>query len=299
MHPTVRFVLPDGDTRELHPGDLIGRLASAALHLDDERVSEAHALVSLRGRSLQLLGLRGRFVVDQKPTSTVTLVPGLEIELARDLFLGVEDVELPASVLALEGDELPRQVLSGVCSLLLEPRPRLVTRWRSDAAAWLFSTGSEWRLRLPGVAPQPIGPGDAFTIEGGSFRCVPTAIEAAAQSPTRVGSGAYRPLRIEARFDTAHIHRPGEEALILSGLSARILSELVAFDGPVNWEVIAGEIWPADEGDTPLRSRWDTNLMRLRRKLRDAHVRSDLVRSDRRGQVELVLYEGDRVEDRT
>ena len=39
------------------------------LHVDDARVSEAHALVSLRGRELQLLALRGRFAVDSTPRS--------------------------------------------------------------------------------------------------------------------------------------------------------------------------------------------------------------------------------------
>ncbi len=69
MRAFVRFQLPDGTQRDLYPGDIIGRLWSAALHVDDARVSEAHALVSLRGRELQLLALRGRFAVDSTPRS--------------------------------------------------------------------------------------------------------------------------------------------------------------------------------------------------------------------------------------
>jgi pSer/pThr/pTyr-binding forkhead associated (FHA) protein len=49
MLATVRLRLPDGSTTTLAPGDIIGRMASAALVLDDGRVSEAHAMVSLRG----------------------------------------------------------------------------------------------------------------------------------------------------------------------------------------------------------------------------------------------------------
>ena len=37
----------------------------------------------------------------------------------------------------------------------------------------------------------------------------------------------------------------------------------------------------------------------LRRKLKDARIRPNLVRSDRTGNVELFLAEGDEVEDKT
>ena len=43
---------------------------SAALHLDDPRVSEAHAMVSIRGSELKLLALRGRFQIDGLPYAT-------------------------------------------------------------------------------------------------------------------------------------------------------------------------------------------------------------------------------------
>ncbi len=295
----VRFLLPDGTVRELGHGDFVGRLASAALQLDDERISEAHALVSLRGRSLRLLALRGRFAVEQRPTSDVELTAGLEVEVARGLVLGVVAVELPDQVLGIEGPDLAPQVLSGVSSLHLSPRPRITPRYTGDAAAWLYSAGDVFRVRVPGSSPQVLSPGVEFEVAGRAFRCIAMPLESAGQMPTFVGSGVYRPLRIEARFDTVHLHRPGEEVLTLSGLSARILSELVAFDGPVHWELLAREVWRGDSGSTPLRSKWDTNLARLRRKLRDARVRPDLVRSDRHGHLELVLYDGDHVQDRT
>ena len=58
MRPTVSLQLPDGSIHELGHGDLIGRLWTAALHLDDGRISEAHAMISLRGSELHLLALR-------------------------------------------------------------------------------------------------------------------------------------------------------------------------------------------------------------------------------------------------
>ncbi len=57
-NPFVRLRTHDGVTADVPPGGLIGRLPGAALRLDDPLVSEAHALVSLRGRKLKLLALR-------------------------------------------------------------------------------------------------------------------------------------------------------------------------------------------------------------------------------------------------
>jgi|GEM_PF-4421477 len=70
MRAFVRFLLPDGSARELSHGDVIGRLASAELPLDDERLSEAHAMVRLRVRSdrhghLELVLYEGDVVEDR------------------------------------------------------------------------------------------------------------------------------------------------------------------------------------------------------------------------------------------
>ena len=66
----------------LVPGDLVGRIWSAALRLDDPGVSEAHALVSLRGEELWLLGLRGRFLVEGQPRTEVAMAPGMRVRLS-------------------------------------------------------------------------------------------------------------------------------------------------------------------------------------------------------------------------
>ena len=85
MRAFVRFRCPDGSIAELAHGDLIGRLGTAALHLDDARISEAHAMISLRGEELKLLALRGRFAVGNKPLSGLTLAEGQRISFARGL----------------------------------------------------------------------------------------------------------------------------------------------------------------------------------------------------------------------
>lgn len=69
MQVFARFRLPDDRLVDAAPGDILGRLPTAAVRLNDPRISEAHALVSLRGRTLRLLALRGRFAVAGGVTS--------------------------------------------------------------------------------------------------------------------------------------------------------------------------------------------------------------------------------------
>ncbi|MCB9741699.1 MAG: hypothetical protein H6741_02225 [Alphaproteobacteria bacterium] len=295
---------PDGSLHELVHGDLIGRLSSAALCLDDGRVSEAHAMISLREQELRLIALRGALAVRGKPCSEVALEPGMKVLLARGLALVVEEVVLPEVVLGLEGEGLSRQVLPPVCSLLLAPRPHLAKGWAGEADAWIWCAGegpggSSWRVRRPGEGARGLEPGDTLELSGLRFQAVAVPLESAGQAATRRFGGVDAPLHIVASFDTVHIHRDGDVVMGLNGVLARVVSELVAFGGPVAWTVLAEQLWPREKDPTVLRPRLDVNLSRLRRKLREARVRTDLVRSDGAGQVELLLYPHDQVEDRT
>ncbi|MCO4764417.1 MAG: hypothetical protein KC502_23095 [Myxococcales bacterium] len=299
MHAFVRFRLPDGSTSTLSPGDFIGRLGNAALHLDDGRISEAHAMVSLRGQELKLLSLRGLFAVGGQPVKEAVLRPGLVIEPARGLRLEVVDVVLPELVLAIEGQGLPRQLLSGATSLFLTPKPRLLPRYKGEADAHIWNTGEGWRLRIGTDDAVSLSPGQVFELRGVPFLAVGVSLEQAARQETRLDGAVQLPLRIVASYDTVHVHRLGLSALALDGISARIVSELVAVGGPASWQVIAQEIWRHEDDRGQLRRKWDVNLARLRRKLRVAGVRDDLLRSGGTGQVELLLYDGDQVDDRT
>ncbi len=69
VRPLARFLAPDGRSELLGPGDIIGRMPTATLTINDPHVSEAHALVSLRGSELKLPGLRGR-------SSVLEVAPG-------------------------------------------------------------------------------------------------------------------------------------------------------------------------------------------------------------------------------
>ncbi len=298
--PHIRFRLPDGSHTDLGHGDLIGRMWNAALHIDDARVSEAHAMVSLRGGELRLLALRGRFAVDQQPLSDVTLSPGMEILLARGLSLVVEAVVLPDRVLAVEGDGLPRQHLVGVCSLFASDPPRMVSRYAGDADAWIWNTGRGWRLRTGEDEGVVLEAGASWTLAGKAFRAVAVPLEQSGPNRTRALGAVQPPLKLVAFYDTLHIHAEGRPTVQLRGQGARILSELVLCGAPVSWLEIAGQLWPAEVEDSAgLRRKWDIALARLRRQLRDADLRPDLLRSDGSGLVELFLYDGDHVEDRT
>lgn len=298
MRALARFRLPDGSLVELGHGDLIGRLLTAALPLADGRISEAHAMLSLRGQELKLLALRGRFAVESRTRSSIVLQAGQRVSLADGLELLVEEVQLPAAVLGVEGDGLPRQVLTGVSSLLTRPRPELVPRFIPNAPAHLWTDGEGWQLHV-GEQITPLRPGHTWTLDGRSFRAVAVALSSASRTATRADGGIHRRLKVVARFETAHIYRGDGDPIALNGLSARILSELVAFEGPVPWEVLAKELWPDEDDRHLLRRKLDVNLSRLRKKLRDASIRSDLVRADGFGHFELFLMEGDQIEDRT
>lgn len=295
MHAHVRLLLPDGSLTHLLPGDLIGRTWTAALRLDDPYISEAHAMVSLRGGSLMLLALRGRFLVDGQAVQDVELRAGQELALAPDLTLRVDGVSLPETALAIEGDTLVRQVLTRTCSLRVGPPASLEPGARREADARFWFTGQGWRARVGDEPAVDLEEGRELTIGEQTFRTVSIPLRQADADKTRAGVDA--PLTIRARFDTVHIHRDGQPPVVLTGQLARILSEVATVGVAIEWESLAGEIWSAAADRHVLRRRWDAAMVRLRARLREAGIRPDLVRPSGSGLVELVLGPGDQVVD--
>ncbi|MEM7156562.1 MAG: hypothetical protein AAF799_27190 [Myxococcota bacterium] len=299
MHPHAVIQLPDGSAHELVPGDIIGRMHTAALVVDDGRVSEAHAMVSLRGGDLQLLGLRGAFTVDGTARDQVVLKTGLRVALAKGVALRVLSVTLPDDVLGLEGPDLPLRALPGVSSIVTSPRLRVVRGWDERATARVWSTGEAWRLRVGDGAHRPVEAGDEIEIDGATLRFRSIPLSGAGHSATRRPDRPAASLTIVANYDSVQIHREGRVVLHFGGILARLVSELVAVRGPVAWRVLAAELWPDQDDAAVVRGRLDVNLSRLRRKFRVAGLRPDLVRTDGAGQVELVLGPHDTIEDRT
>lgn len=287
--------LPTGEVVTLGHGAIIGRLWSADLPLNDARISEAHAMVSLRGRDLRLLALRGRFTVKDRVQSNVVLEPGMSVAFARGLEVVVEAVRVPDRVLALEADGVAPQVLDGVSSVFGGTRPRVMAGWHAEASDWVWPTGAGWMRHGTGEA-HPVDVGDAWDVDGVSFRAVVRRVEGA--NATRRELGYDAPLVLTARYDTVHIARKGEGVVVITGHVARVISELAAAEAPIAWEVLAEQLWPdADRGLQ--RRRWDMLLLRFRHKLRDHMLRGDLLRADGSGLIELVLGPDDRLVDAT
>lgn len=298
MLAQVVFQCPDGQTVALLPGDIVGRTSAAALQVDDGRVSEAHAMVSLREGELQLLPLRGGVAVGGEPVPHAVLRPGVRVELAVGVALVCVEVHLPESVLGVEAEGLPRQMLPAVASVILAARPRVVTGWREDAAAHFWSTGEGCRVRVEGVV-RDVEAGDRVTVGSHVFRLVAIPLGEAGPRTTRRHGDFGAPLHISARFDTVHVSREGQPPVVFAGMQARLISELVVLGGPVSWGVLTGELWPDEEDVSVRRGRLDALLLRVRRRLRAAGLRADLVRTDGAGTVELVRYPNDRLEDLT
>jgi len=298
MRASVRLRRGDGATFDVDHGAIIGRLSRADVPVPDPRVSEAHALVSLRGESFHLLSLRGRFVVDGAVLSDTTLRPGLRVELAPDTPLFVEDVHLPDKVLAVQAHGLPPVPLPGVMALYARPRPDARSGFRGDAAAHLYMDGAGAALVADALDVRSLGPGDGFSLQGIDFSLTTVPLRRLATDRTQAEGRVDTPLRVVARYDSVHLQRAGHETVVLSGMAARLVGELVLLGGTAPWRVVASEVWPGTEPDR-LRHRLDVTLSRLRRRLADANLRTDIVRMDGCGQVELVLDHDDHLVDET
>ncbi len=295
MRATVHFKLPNGEVHALGHGAIIGRLWSANLQLNDGRVSEAHAMVSLRGRDLRLLALRGRFGLHGKPLSDLVLREGQRIAFASGLQLEVVRVEVPDELLALEADGVARQVLSGVTALYGGSNPRMVAGWHSAAPCHIWPTGASW-MRGTNNNPEVIAPGDSWQVDGVPFRAVE---ERNRNSQATVRDQDFtRTLRIVNRFDTIHLLRQNEPVVVITGRGARLISELACTGCAMSWEDLAALLWDESRREV-VRRRWDMLLLRLRQKLRQHGIRPDLVRADGSGLVELVLGPGDELIDET
>lgn len=300
--PTVQLErLESGRRWRLGPGAIIGRMPAAALRLDEPAVSEAHALVSLRGEGLHLLALRGAFRVEglDEDGDDVELEEGLQVRLAPGVTLVVTELVLPQTVLALREPETGLHELHApTYSVFLRPRFDLVPGLHAGAAATLWSDGEGWwvrvdgdrarRLRAGGALPDPLGPLTVVDQPVGTLSVASTV------------AGGRDGMVLVGRYLTCHLQRPGRRTVVLDGQPGRILSELVRMGAPVEWAVLAGELWPTvdpvGERDR-LRRSFDRVMRRLRLKLKEHGVREDLVRPDGQGNYELVLQVGDRLVD--
>jgi len=264
-------------------------MSGADLQLRDARVSEAHALISLRGQKLLMLRLRGPLFVAGKVVSQVDLKPGVQIALAHGLELVIESVMLPETVLALvvDGGE-PSPLTRGTYSVMVDPEFTVSARYHPHAIAWIWCDEQGYFIETDGEV-EPLSAGQRLHLGGVWVEVVSTS----AGGTIATAVSWEQPLRIVAQYDAVHIHREGHAVVHLGGLPARMLSELVAVGAPIQWSAVAEEIWGTDVPRHRLRLRWDKNLRTLKKKLQATGIQRPLVTSFGHGMVALSLREGD------
>lgn len=304
MEVRARMTTQDGRVHSIAPGGIVGRSPAAALHIPDPRVSEAHALLSLREGGLRLLALRRRLTLNDAVVEEVVLEEGQVIGIAADVTVEVLELILPDEVLALEGDGLPRQFLPDVAAFDAGLRsgteqPRLKAGYAADADLLFWRVGDEVIVRARGEADRPAKGGDAWTFGARTVRLVALPLAALRSESTLPGGDRKDALRIVARWETVHVQRGAVTVLVFDGVQARIVSELARMRVPVHWATLAAEVWPDSRDLSSLRGRLDVALTRLRKKLREAGLPPTFVRTNGCGQLELMLASDDVIVDET
>lgn len=298
---SVCFRTPDGDLVRVYAGGILGRTPNADLYLQDPRISEAHALVSLRGNGLQLLELRGMLYLNGKRTAALELSSGQRILLAGSLELTVEDIHLPSHTLVLHGvRDGPRELTASTYSLIMHSPDdvALVPGYHEGAEGYIWSSADELRIQLLSQCAELVAPDRSWSLGESTLRI--EAVRRAGFVETLTVRPRDERLRIVARYTSVHFWWTATEVLVLHGRPALLISELVSCGGkPVPWEVIAREIWSGQSDRQLLRQNWDRTLGRIRDQLRKAEIRENLVRVDHNGNIELVLGPLDEAVDET
>lgn len=227
MHPVVHLRTPAGLVVELGPGDMIGRSERAALCLSEPHISEAHAMVSLRGGELRLLALRGRFSVDGKATSQVALQRGQRIVLASRTALEIVDVRLPTEVLAIASEDFGPHIFASVTSLRVPgpssdvSAPTFVTGFVPDADAVFWTLGDRLHVRIADAPARELCAGDELAVGPHRFSIVRTPLLVATHAPTQESVEVGAPLHLILNYDTVHLIA-GPYRLGLDGIAARL-----------------------------------------------------------------------------
>lgn len=296
--PFVQLRLADGRQVHVSPPAIIGRMATADLCIPDPRLSEAHALISHRGSDLRILSLRGRISLGPRVVEELTLAAGQDLLLADEVLLRIERVVLPQRAISIHGVTGESTIVGGgVYSLLPADRGLMLhTGYRPGACAYLLCDCFSVSLVVGDTPAEELQIPSTFLVDSHrlSLISLPLITENQTLGPPSSVPAERLPVRITSRGDTVRLEAPSRAPLVLGGLAARILAEVIAMGGgPVHWKVVADEIWPGEDNVLHLTDKWQKAVQRLRSKLISGGLRENLVYRDRSGLIELLLLDGD------
>jgi len=268
----------------------------AALCLEDPRVSEAHAMVSLRDGALKLIALRGRFRHGGKVLSEVELTPGLEVELAGQITLHCEQVEMPESMLGLLIASELEVMLTTTLTLYTEDFPTLRRGYDPMGTAVFWSTGSQWKVTQASGPAVTLNVGDHLELDGTTIEVISIPLERAAHTRTRRTIRA--PLAFACHQAHVDVTPQGQSLIRITGIPGKILLSLLRSEGTASCAQVIGDVWPADaSAPQALRRRFDAGLKRLRDHIECLIPEGErLVTLDGTGVISLTLAPSDQVE---
>jgi hypothetical protein len=268
-------------------------MMSASLRIDHPEVSEAHAMVSMRGGELHLLSLRGLLRVDGAPVDQLRLEAGRVVTLADGVDLRVSDLFLPGTVLGIAIDDRPAVPLRAPrYSLRADGRLELFPDLLPDACMVIWSTAGGWRCATPASPGDALRVGQHWQLEGAEITVVALSSEEASAAATRSPAPLDR-LTIESQYDSLCILRPERAPVHVNGRPAELLTEVGLVGTLVDWDAIAQLLWPRQQRRHLRQQSFHRAVKRLR-KLLDQHcIRPDLLRTDNRGNWELFLLPRD------
>lgn len=274
-------------------GEFIGRSGAAALTIDDPRISEAHAMVSLRGRGLEVLALRGKLRVRGNRVYEAKLSANVSLELAPEFFVTCVDIILPEHVLALDFAGLPRVVLTSTLTLYTEPEPRVRRGFDPRSAATIWNMDGQWRIQISSHKLQHLEGGETFELGQNTLSVTRVPVQSAGLEKTMRSS----PVLMQAHGGSVKVWREQKDEcpIVVSGVPGKIGAVLLEAGGSLNWRVVVGRVWPGDQStEAALRGRFDAGVRRLRERLVQLGLPPETVRLDGAGSV-ILIPPGDHV----